>query len=262
MDARRWRRIAIVAAAALLSATSCGRVAFDFPGDGAGADAGDVDGGAVSTPASCVGSEVACGASCVDLASDPTSCGRCGGRCTDPTPVCDRGTCSAVCGDGRTNCGGRCVDTSSDRAHCSACGASCAATDVCVEGQCTCPPGKTRCGPKCVSLVSDPLDCGACGVRCDGATPVCNAGACRSTCTGGRSACAGACIDLRSDPEHCGGCFSPCPNGACTRSECVCSTGQVLCGKRCVDTQNDGNNCGVCGRGCPASTICNGGSCL
>ncbi|HJL14311.1 MAG TPA: hypothetical protein RMH99_01575 [Sandaracinaceae bacterium LLY-WYZ-13_1] len=74
-----------------------------------------------------------CGGSCVDLATDPANCGRCGVAC-DPTEDCRLGTC---CGVGDTACESGCTDLQSDEQNCGSCGFVCEAGLECVLGVCT-----------------------------------------------------------------------------------------------------------------------------
>jgi hypothetical protein len=82
----------------------------------------------------------ACGATCVDLASDTANCGRCGNACP-AGQVCSLGVCSTECADGLTVCRGVCIDTATDPANCGRCGNPCptAPHEVagCEAGVCT-----------------------------------------------------------------------------------------------------------------------------
>src|SRR4051812_8684860 len=96
----------IITGASLLSPTACGRMDFDFPEVGTSVDGGsDAASSGVQSAAPCAATETACGSSCADLRGDPNNCGLCGVRCTGATPVCDRGSCAALCSAGLVECG-------------------------------------------------------------------------------------------------------------------------------------------------------------
>ncbi len=93
----------------------------------------NVDGG-------CSPGRVACGASCVDLTTDPRNCGACGNECL-PGSVCAGASCACGCSAGRTSCRDGCnaclcTDLSIDSTHCGSCGTACAAGQICVAGAC------------------------------------------------------------------------------------------------------------------------------
>ncbi len=145
-----------------------------------------------------------CGASCVDLATDPANCGACGATCPAPR-ICAAAACG--CPSGRTYCGSSCVDLNTDPANCGACGTPCLGGRVCGAGVCACPTGTTVCGGVCVNLASDPANCGGCGVAC-GAPRTCSGSVC--ACPAGRTYCSGSCVDLTSDSNNCGACGVVC----------------------------------------------------
>ena len=97
--------------------------------DGGLRDVGPVDVGPVDA-GPCSASTTRCGASCVDLRSDPRNCGTCGVTCTAGL-VCSAGTCAPSCPTGQMACSGRCVTLSSDNGNCGACGTTCAAGQLC-----------------------------------------------------------------------------------------------------------------------------------
>lgn len=134
------------------------------------------------------------------------------GHCPAAEPFCDDHECTAgtTCDPGTTSCGDRCVDTSADPDHCGGCGESCGADEYCDGGSCACRPSLTAVGADCVDLDTDPDHCGSPDNGCDGATPVCEDGACVAACSGDLSECDGACVDVDVDPAHCGSCGDRC----------------------------------------------------
>ncbi|MCA9607036.1 MAG: hypothetical protein KC619_15630 [Myxococcales bacterium] len=199
-----------------------------------GADAATVrpDGGA------CPGTAIACGAACVDPASDVAHCGGCDHACA-PAESCVSGICLCPAGDpacaapplgNPDRCGGR----------------SCRSDQVCRGDTCVCRPGLTAVGDRCVDLASDPDNCGMVGNACP---EVCAGGVCAPRCSGGLRGCEGACVDLSSDPLHC---------GECGRS---CARDQVCVEGRCRD-YGPATSCDACRGDTPTccdyatSTIC------
>ena len=89
----------------------------------------------LAMPLTCPSGQTACGSSCVDLSTSPTSCGACGNVCA---VACSSGTCVSSCPAGTTACSGACADTTTDAANCGGCGKACAAGQVCSGAQCTC----------------------------------------------------------------------------------------------------------------------------
>jgi len=86
----------------------------------------------------CAGSTVACGQSCVDLLTDPASCGGCGVTC-EADEYCSAGACSGSCAEGALACGRSCVDPLNDSAHCGGCDQPCGSGFQCVEAACLLP---------------------------------------------------------------------------------------------------------------------------
>jgi hypothetical protein len=93
------------------------------------------------------------GGTCVDLASDPTNCGRPGNVCRGGA-VCLMGNCvtggggGGACPDGMRLCDGGCVNTRNDPLNCGECGRSCRANEACQGGECrevSFAPGCTSC---------------------------------------------------------------------------------------------------------------------
>lgn len=113
-------------------------------------DVADADG--------CAAGEVVCDGVCVDTETDPTSCGRCGRRCSareNASPACVSGACGIACEPGYGDCDrvsftGCEVDLRSTSSHCGACGESCAGgqhlrSSRCVAGLCDCADGYSDC---------------------------------------------------------------------------------------------------------------------
>lgn len=131
----------------------------------------------------------------------------------------------------------------------------------------TCGALEGLCAGACRSLLVDPAHCGACGRACpapEGATAVCNGGACGVACAEGRATCGGvACgTDTRSDHANCGACGRECSGTqACREGSCVgCPAGESVCEGRCMDLSEDTRNCGSCGNQCPVGMACVRGS--
>lgn len=166
--------------AALLE-LACGQGDGSSPGDGGG------EGDPV-----CGVEQTKCGAACVDLLSNPNSCGACGVACASGE-ACVAGSCD--CQAGLDLCASGCAALGSDGANCGACGNSCDGGLVCSQGTCgdSCLAEETQCGSSCVDVSSDALNCGACGNAC-GAGNACTLGVCDepATSTGGSSGTGGA----------------------------------------------------------------------
>ena len=60
-----------------------------------------------------------CSGQCVDLASNPSDCGKCTNACP-AGDVCTNGVCALVCPKGTTNCANACVNESTDGNDCPA----------------------------------------------------------------------------------------------------------------------------------------------
>ncbi len=79
-------------------------------------------------PASCA-PLAACNGACVNLNTDPQSCGKCGLTCPAATPNCANGACVLTCatdaGPALTNCNNACVNEAIDTANCGRCGNTC-----------------------------------------------------------------------------------------------------------------------------------------
>ena len=113
------------------------------------------------------------GGQCVNLQNDPANCGGAGNVCGGATPLCNMGTCVAMCGTtgggNLRNCDGACVNTRTDPLNCDGCGNVCDPGQIC-DGGCQDYTATT-----CTSC-----PCAACGggATCTmlGATVVCVAG--------------------------------------------------------------------------------------
>ncbi len=206
-----------------------------------------------------------CGDFCVDLKTDPKSCGSCTKVCS-ATEECKNGTCTAKptteCPIGQAKCGGTtCIDIQTNSMNCGLCGNACGSAQACVGGLCTCPGGQMACLKTCANVQTDLANCGSCGRACRTGEN-CVAGAC--TCQDGLTQCSGACVDLQSNGANCGSCGMACSgelvcdNGACAAG---CSGGRMKCDQSCADFQTDPANCGGCGNKCPAGGACNAGQC-
>jgi hypothetical protein len=87
----------------------------------------------------------------VDLATDPSHCGSCGGTCATGE-VCSAGRCD--CPAGKTACAGAgadggkaCVDLTTDFSSCGSCGRQCPDGGACASGSCQCAgAAQTVCG--------------------------------------------------------------------------------------------------------------------
>ncbi len=244
----------------------------------------------------CPASQVSCNGTCVDTQVDPANCGGCGMTC-DPSQVCSRGQCNALCTASQTACmlpSGEagpsvfCVDTKTDNANCGGCGKACPAEQTCANGTCKslCSAGQVGCMPEgggapyCVSVQSDNTNCGSCGHVCGG-QQVCVMGACVGECLPNQKVCpdseggAPLCADIQTDNENCGSCGKVCGVlQTCTMGMCMnaCTATQTLCmpdgggaddgGPYCADTKTDSQNCGGCGNVCPPTMpLCSAGQC-
>ena len=187
---------------------------------------GPVDGGnAADASFQGCSAGVMCSDGCVDINSDPESCGACSRMCS-PGEVCSNGVCQGACGAGLTACVGACVDLSASNNHCGQCGATCGAGFRCIGGSCAC--SGTVCHGKCTNIDEDPENCGGCGYGCPTGVPP-------APVTGD---------EVIEEPPL----ARYCNMGLCSL---YCSTGTNLCGLSCVRTESDDNNCGHCGVICP-----------
>ena len=136
------------------------------------------DTGAADTPRDrcngCCPGTVACGATCVDLTSDPRNCGACGRACL-PSETCG----SSACGVCIAVCDGECSNPENDSYNCGACGIECAQGTACTGGACV--PCETLCNGYCTDLPTNASHCGACGQAC-AAGDDCVNGVCTAPC--------------------------------------------------------------------------------
>jgi Concanavalin A-like lectin/glucanases superfamily/Stigma-specific protein, Stig1 len=206
--------VGILALAAAFSPGGCAAGGNQFTDAGSGA---------------CTGSRALCGGSCVDTATDPDHCGKCGVSC-QPGDACVSGKCEATCPGSSKLCeadgGAHCVDTKTDNANCGTCGHSCPRGQVCSASRCatSCLPTEKLCGddggaPYCADTRSDPANCGACGVSCSGGQ-TCSGSPPSCACPPGLTLCGTRCVDLSSDRNNCGGCAVQCP----TLDDCLLGT--------------------------------------
>jgi hypothetical protein len=104
-----------------------------------------------------------------------------------------------------------CRDVSIDPNRCGSCTNQCASTEWCEGAMCKCRPGLVGSAGNCVDPLADPAACGG-GAACDGATPLCQNGACVSACAGNLTECSGGCFDISKSALHCGSCTQKCNN--------------------------------------------------
>jgi len=200
------RRIAFFVAAAVACAVACaeGNVS-------SAPDAGDVSHGAdagtdEAAEAPCPPGHTTCGASCVDLNSDPEHCGACDRACAGGE-VCNEGRCAGSCTPELTDCAGACVDLQTDEAHCGGCGLPCGAGESCIGGACLCIPA-------CAGR-----ECGSDG--CGGSCGSCPAGwSCEPS---GDCVCRPACAGRECGPDGCGGSCGSCASGWTCTGTGVCA---------------------------------------
>ncbi len=185
----------------------------------------------------------ACDGQCVELATDPNNCGRCGRACSSDE-MCVFGSCvgtedagpdAQVDGgvDAEVDAG---IDAGPDAAMPDAGDGGVDASlpdaevpdgDVPDGGDsgvdagpvCACDVGELCCDNVCVRPDRDPAHCGGCGMACS-AGELCADGTCAPICTAPLTLCAGLCVDLQDDPDHCGMCNEACPSGLCIDGAC------------------------------------------
>jgi hypothetical protein len=165
----------------------------------------DPTGGGFSCSSTCTPPNLLCGASCVDITSDPAHCGGCSVACASDShgePTCG-GTppkCGVKCDDGFHACSGVCKATSDP----TACGDGCVTCPSGAHSAPVCDPSVGKCGLTCesgfadcdgvptngceVDLNSDPSNCSKCGEVCSaptGGSPTCTLGGCGFSCNPG-----------------------------------------------------------------------------
>lgn len=223
-----------------------------------------------ATPARCLGR-------CVDTASAPDHCGRCGNACparANATATCVAGACGSSCNVGFHDCGGACVpngDLATCGSSCTPCPARAHASAACNGTTCgfTCDAGFADCNGDAadgceVDLGGSNAHCGACRAACAAGTR-CESGTCVGVCAAPTSYCAGACRDLSTDVNACSSCTNVCPRRANATSTCAGG----VCGFRCDAGRADCNgspadgceadltapsSCGRCDRPCAEPT--------
>ena len=220
------------------------------------------------TPAcGCAEGETECGTDplvCVDLLSNVTYCSAtvdCGTvPCADATPVCDGGTCAAMCSEGLTDCSGACLDIVDDPGHCGDCDTVCRDDQICNDDTCECATGLTECDGACVDLQTDADHCGACADAACRDDEVCTSGSC--ACPSGLTECDSACVDLQTDADHCGACDAACRDDqVCASGSCACPSGLTECDDACVNTNTNVLYCGDCDTECDDGEVCAAGTC-
>ncbi len=168
-----------------------------------------------------------CGGVCVDLMSDPASCGACGVQCADDQ-ACRVGACVDPWADAGPDAGARLdgsIDGSLDAGPPRDAGPADAGPrrDAGPPADGGPPPGcdlgELRCGLECVRPGSDPSNCGGCGRAC-GVGEVCAEGACSARCEAPLGVCDALCVNLTNHPDNCGVCGESCPSGVCTSGVC------------------------------------------
>ena len=260
-----------------MSALSCTDDAYCFTCGAGGATTTTAGtGGSGGAPscvkdADCTGSMTCCTGVCVDLETNPASCGACDAPCGSPeeaTATCSGAKCGLSCVAGYADCdhlfsNGCEVSLATDANNCGACGVACLfpnAAGVCVDGKCglgACQVGFGNCDNDATNgceanLASDPANCTACGMACSPPANVvatCTAGTCGGDqCATGYADCnmnlADGCeVDISTDPANCGACAmacgalahatTGCSNGACSIASC--DTGYADCDKSVYD---------------------------
>jgi len=190
---------------------------------------------------------------CMNLQTDPNSCG----------------TCCNVCPAGQVCCGGKCGPTSQTCGNCgsgtqtrtcnsagtawnawSACSGavgckpnatmSCTngtqtCNSSCQWGNCVCNSGYTACSNGCKDTQTDSSNCGSCGNKCTTTNPDC---------------CSGSCTNWQTDNQNCGSCGNKCS-----------STHPNCCSGICTNSLSDSSNCGACNNACPSNSTCVQGKC-
>ncbi len=135
--------------------------------------------------------------SCVDLQTDPNSCGTCGTVCPSAPHLiraCAAGVCGGTCEVAYGNCDGNAgngceTNLNTSVTGCGACANLCRfanASAVCAAGACaigTCYPGYANCNGNAadgceVNLQTSDNNCGVCGRACTGRR-TCRTGTCR-----------------------------------------------------------------------------------
>ncbi|MBK8168810.1 MAG: VCBS repeat-containing protein [Sandaracinaceae bacterium] len=221
-----------------------------------------------------------CGATCVNLDTDPIACGSCSHVCPSSDhghATCSARACGIACDFGYHLCGSVCVSDASILS----CGTSCTtcpgappfAMATCDGASCgfECQPGYNLCGGVCVATNS----VSACGPACLVCSPppsngsaYCDGVTCSTTCNPEFNSCSGACV-ASTDPTHCGVACTACAtplngNATCDGTSCgiTCSTGFHACGSACASNTATATCGSTCDSPCTAPTngtaTCNG----
>ena len=231
-----------------------------------------------------------------NVATSPSSCGRCGNACPDDPPhasvACESGECALACDPGWADCNDDSADGCESRLGaaetCGSCGLRCdGATPVCAGRpstgfRCTsdcASTGLSLCSGSCVDTMQDATHCGACGAACaerPRTSVGCASGECAYACDIGWDDCNGdpgdGCEARLGSVSHCGGCnirclivnaTPACISGTCRLAECT--TGWADCDRRLdtgceIDVTTNPDHCGGCGNACPSGR-CTGGEC-
>ncbi len=124
------------------------------------------DSGNAMDGSTCEGGATACGARCVELATDPAACGRCGNVCPRPAQggeaTCALGMCEIRCNAGFHRCGAQCASDDSALScgmACTPCPVPAGAVATCTMGMCgfTCSAGYDQVGAGCELRVPRPI---------------------------------------------------------------------------------------------------------
>jgi len=273
---------------------------LDLPAPDASPDAPAVDAPAdASQPACPAGFDRCAGASCTDIRTNTSHCGRCGNVCAlaNATPTCEAGACAvASCNPGYADCNADPADgcetnTSTSVARCGRCDNACptaGGAPVCRDGVCRvgmCGEGFADCdgsdanGCETDTRASLP-HCGACRQACarPNAAARCEAGACGvASCNAGFGDCdndpANGCeTNTATSAAHCGACGRPCASAggvaSCGGGACSirCDAGFADCDSSAAngcetDTRGAFSHCGACNRPCLAGQSCAAGVC-
>jgi peroxiredoxin len=120
---------------------------------------------------SCPSGQILCNGTCVNTATDPNNCGKCGSACASGE-LCQAGVCAQGCPSGQILCNGTCVNTSTDPDNCGRCGSACAPGESCQNAVCVCSPTILSDGapevvnPGTVAFVASVATCGTGGSIC------------------------------------------------------------------------------------------------
>ncbi len=164
----------------------------------------------------CPDGQTECDSTCVDLLTDATNCGTCGGLC-DKGHTCQNGTC--LCPATKPDlCNGVCTSFNYNPATCG----GCQRINVCTPGLPDCCPGPTIKTGICTNKHFDGNNCGWCGHACPGGR-TCQSGTC--LCPAGMTECHGRCV-AGSKCDECGEHELACGD-ACCLTGLACSSAPV-----------------------------------